>query len=360
VIRPIASADVVVVGCGVIGLAGAERLAAGGLTVALVDELGVAGGASGASGGLVRAFDPGADDPSWAARGLERYLERGWRGRWPQVREDGSLVLLAEREAGLAADAVVMLRERGHAADVLTARQVRDRFPDLSVPPDLIAVHEERGGWLPAQEVVVAMLRDADPGVTHLSLERATGISVSGSRVSGVHTAAGPIGARAVVLAAGVGSAVLARSVGVELDLVNRSVGYCVFRPAGPVRGTLPVVVDATTGAWTRRWDDDGAVLAGVVSARRGVPSEVRTAVPSEEERRVREVARRRDPRLADAPLIGGVTAYDAAAPRGRGEVVAWPEPHGLVTATGWNGSGFKLAPAIGERIAELVREVVS
>src|SRR5205807_6679597 len=65
----IAAADVVVVGCGIIGLATAERLVASNLSVVLVDELGgVANGPSGASGGLVRAFDPAAGG-SWAAEG---------------------------------------------------------------------------------------------------------------------------------------------------------------------------------------------------------------------------------------------------------------------------------------------------
>jgi glycine/D-amino acid oxidase-like deaminating enzyme len=44
----------------------------------------------------------------------------------------------------------------------------------------------------------------------------------------------------------------------------------------------------------------------------------------------------------------------------GGGAVISWPQPRGLITATGWDGGGFKLAPAIGCEIADLVREVAA
>lgn len=342
-----ATADAAIVGCGIIGLAAAERLGAAGLSVVLIDPRGVANGASGASGGLVRAFalDPRARRR--AASGLAIYLRRGWHGRWPQVREDGSLTLLA---AGQAPDT---------GADVWSAAEVRRAVPGLTVPDGVVGVYERHGGWLPARAVAEAMLRDAGPAVTVLPA-RATAVRTAGSRVTGVDTDAGPVTAAAVVLAAGAGSTDLAATVGVRLPLRNRAVSYCLFQRPDATPPALPTVVDATTGGWLRQ-AGPGLLLAGVAAAVRGVPCTVTDGVPAAEQARVREVLWQLLPPLAGAPVVGGVTAYDAEAPGGGGgDVTVWPDPAGLVTATGWNGGGFKIAPAVGCAAAARVRELIA
>ncbi|MUN35718.1 NAD(P)/FAD-dependent oxidoreductase [Actinomadura litoris] len=366
-----ASADVAVVGGGIIGLAAAERLVAAGLSVVLIDAAGIADGPSGVSGGLVRAFDPGGGDRARAAaQGLAAYLRRGRHGRWPAVRRHGGLTLvpagaggaLAGVRAGVLAG-VEAARDAGHSAWVHDAAEIRERFPSLSVSPDLAGVYEPSAGWLPARAVARAMLRDAADGLTVLERVRATEVDIRGSRVRGVRTTAGPVAAPAVLIAAGVASADLALTAGVRLPLRSRSIGYCVFEPR-EAPGDLPAVVDTTTGAWLRRWSDEatgrGGVLAGVVSHVTGVPVTVTRGTPPAEQERVRAVVARRCPALADAGVCGGVMAHDALAPGGEGAVTAWPEPAGLVTATGWNGGAFKTAPVIGERAAARIREVIA
>ncbi|KAB7832663.1 NAD(P)/FAD-dependent oxidoreductase [Streptomyces mobaraensis] len=361
---PDATADVAVVGAGVIGLATAERLTARGHSVIVIDDRGVAGGVTGASGGLVRALDPasaGVDAPSaaseWAAEGLGRYLRRGGHGRWPAVREHGSLTLFAADAAGRAAAGAERVRAAGFPAEVLDAREIAAAFPGLAPPEGMIGVHEPRAGWLPARAVAEAMLRDADT-VTVLRA-RALEITTARARVTGVRTTDGFVAAGAVLLAAGVGSTALARTVGVELPLRTRSVSFCVFAPRVPVPGVLPAVLDTTTGGWLRRWDDGSAVLAGVPSRECDVPPVITQGVPDTEAKRVREVARYRCPALGDADVVGGVTAFDALAPEGEG-VTVWPEPRGLVTAVGWNGGGFKKAPAAGRYAADRIGEVIA
>jgi glycine/D-amino acid oxidase-like deaminating enzyme len=202
------------------------------------------------------------------------------------------------------------------------------------------------------------MFADASRGVTLLRSVHATAVVTAGARVAGVHTTAGHVRARAVVLAAGIGSTALARTVGVHLPLRTRAVSYCVFRPRTP-HGHVPTVVDSTTGAWLRPWGTRDAVLAGVSARRYDVPAVVVDGVGAAESQRVRAVVRQRCPALADADVIGGVTAYDAMAPDTHGSVTVCDEPGGLVTATGWNGAGFKVAPAVGRRVAEQVQNLI-
>lgn len=351
------TADVAVVGGGIIGLATAERLTAHGLTVVVIDPAGIAGGATSASGGLVRAFDLSTPRRKLASAGLDLYLRRGHRGSWPALHRRGSLSLVARADLPDAVAAVEDLDAADHKVEILTAHDLVTRFPALDVPEDLLAVHEPNAGWLSATQVAHAMARDAAPRL-RLIPERATRLLTGGFRVTGVHTTAGPVHTRAVLLAAGAAGAALAATAGVHLPLRTRAVSYCLYRVDDPVGlATLPTVVDRTTGAWLRPWGADALVLAGVSSRETDVPEAVRRGVPPQEEARVRAVVRHRYPRLAAAPLAGGVTAYDAMAPKGDGEVTARTGLDGLVTATGWNGGGFKLAPAIGEIAAALLRE---
>ena len=354
----IATADVAVVGCGIIGLAAAERLTARGLSVVAVDESGVAAGSTGASGGLVRALDLAGRPGSWAAQGLDRYLRQGWHGTWPAVREHGSLTLVDADGLPGALAGVAAVRAAGQDAQLLSAQEISARFTDLSVPDGFTGVYEPRAGWLPVAEVATAMRRDAGPAL-QLVRAKATGVLTSAAGVCGVRTTEGTVRARAVLLAAGVGSAPLAASVGVPLALCTRSVSYCLFQLDQDSGATgLPTVADATTGAWLRRWNRGRTVLAGVVSQETGVPATVRGRVSADEQRRVREVVRHRCPGLADAPAVGGLAAYDAMVVGGQGAVTDWPSPGGLVTAVGWNGNGFKLAPAVGELAADRLYEM--
>ncbi|GAA3625650.1 NAD(P)/FAD-dependent oxidoreductase [Streptomyces chitinivorans] len=352
-----AAADVAVVGGGIIGLATAERLTARGASVIVVDEAGATGGATSASGGLVRAFEPESGHAAWAAEGCARYQARGWRGTWPSVRADGSLTLIDQNRLAEATAALETAHAAGHKADILTADEVNRRFPGLTVPGHLLGVLEPQAGWLPAADTARAILRDAGDRLS-LRTARATGLLYSSSRVLGLHTSTGPVHADAVLLAAGVGSTALAASAGVHLPLSTRAIGYCLLRTEVPA--DLPTVVDRTTGAWLRRWDADGTVLAGVACARTGVPATVRAGVTAAEEHRVRTVVRHRCPRLAHARATGGVTAYDTLATDGPGTVTVWPRPRGLVTAVGWNGGGFKLAPAVGRHAAARILEVLN
>jgi glycine/D-amino acid oxidase-like deaminating enzyme len=354
------TADVAIVGGGIIGLATAERLTAHGASVVLIDDTGATGGATSVSGGLVRAFDPTGTHALWAAEGCALYQQRGWHGTWPELREHGSLILLDRDALARATAALEPAHAAGHKTDILDSGEIGRRFPGLTVVEHLFGVLEPRAGWLPVKAVARAVLRDAGSTLRLLTARATALLTRSSRRIRGVQTTSGPVYADAVLLAAGADSEPLAASVGVRLPMRTRAVGYCLFRCEDPTSlANLPTVVDGSTGAWLRQWDTDGVVLAGVPSTWTGVPTTVRQAVPAAEEQRIRRALQHHCPQLARARAVGGVTAYDALTPGAAGTVTRWPHPQGLVTAVGWNGGGFKLAPAVGRHAAaELLKAV--
>ncbi|MFI1508874.1 NAD(P)/FAD-dependent oxidoreductase [Streptomyces sp. NPDC020597] len=351
------TADVAIVGAGIIGLASAERLTAHGVSVIVVDDA-RAQGATPASGGLIRAFDPDGTYAAWAVESHARYLERGWHGSWPAVRGDGSLTLIDRQDLTRVEPRINAVRAAGLPVEVLAADDVARRCPHLTVPGHLLGVLEPNAGWLPAGDVIRAMHRDAGAGL-RLHRARALSLKHTSRRIEGVRTSDGNVHAAAVLLAAGVGSTHLARTAGVRLPLRTRAVSYCLFRTEDATG--LPTMVDRTTGAWLRRWGTGHTVLAGVASTRTDVPARTRDGVDASEEDRIRAVVAQRFPHLAEAPAVGGVTAYDAMATTGGpATVTSWSRPSGLVTAAGWNGGGFKLAPAVGRRAADHLLEALT
>ncbi|MEW2512886.1 FAD-dependent oxidoreductase [Streptomyces sp. NPDC046870] len=350
-------ADVAIVGAGITGLASAERLTAHGARVIVIDDS-ATDAATLVSGGLIRAFDPAGAYATWPVESCARYLARGRHGSWPAVRRHGSLTLIDEGDLGRVTPRIEAVRGAGLPVEVLDADDIAERHPQLTVPRHLVGVMEPRAGWLPAAETLQALHRDAGPGL-RLLRARALSLTHSSSRVQGVRTSGGAdVHADAVLLAAGVGSTPLAASAGVDLPLRTRAVSYCLFRVEDTTG--LPTLVDHTTGAWLRRWDTDRTVLAGVPSTRTDVPARTRDGVDPAETERVRAVVAQRFPQLAGATAVGGVTAYDAMVPAaGPGSVTSWPRPHGLVTAAGWNGGGFKIAPAVGRQAADHLLEAL-
>lgn len=347
------SADAVIVGGGIIGVATAERLAARKRSVVLIERSEIASGATGISGGLLRCSELVPEYRPWARSGVHIYLRRGWRGRWPAVREAGSLQLFDSGRLQEAIDQVSLVHKAALPAMLLDSREMRRRFPILLVPHGTVAVYEPQAGWLPAAELTTAMLAEATPATTILPRTRAVELLTAGDRIAGVRTADGvTVKAPTVLLAAGLASAELAAQVGVRLPLANRRIGYCLFQARGVDLRALPTVVDTRSGGWLRPWDRH-TVLAGTRSSDDGADT-ISHSVSAAEVDRVRSSWSYYYPELAVARVVGGVTGYDAFS-EFPGAVQAWPDPQGLVTAVGWNGSGFKLAPALGDYAASLM-----
>ena len=65
--------------------------------------------------------------------------------------------------------------------------------------------------------------------------------------------------------------------------------------------------------------------------------------------------AAQRLPALAEAGIAHGITGVYDMTPDGRPMLGGWPGLSGLVLATGFSGTGFKISPAVGEAVAALV-----
>jgi glycine/D-amino acid oxidase-like deaminating enzyme len=388
--------DVVVVGGGVLGLSSAYELARRGLSVVLVESGHVGGRQSGRNLGFVRQQGRApaelpmmmAANQRWQGLSHELGADVEWRmGGNLRLTNDPELASRYERWV---ADAASL----GRDSRVVSNAEVESILP---------GVNEK---WLLG--IFTASDGHADPIATCRAYTRALrerGVQVcegvpvqqitfAGGSVTGVTTPIGDLRAPVVVLAAGSGSARLARGAAVEIpqQLVSQTVIL-----------TEPVPVVTRAAAWTGelfiRQDARGCLrlaaatrneivldLAGIRHAGRFLSNYLsnrsRLRVPLDPASLARALLRPVQgtwggvssprPRFDDVrfcleraqryfPGLGGLPLRRAWS----GEIEVTPDalpvidggggPSGLVIATGMSGHGFGLGPIVGKVVADIV-----
>ena len=358
------SADVIVVGAGVIGAATAFHLSLLGAGDVLVLDRATAGsGMSCRSSALVRMHYTFGPEVELAVRSDAMF--EAWPdlvGRPGCIRRTGFVRIVSPGEEQALRANVAMQRALGARAEVIDAAGLREVAPGLIAEDVECAAWEPHGGYGDGAVVAGDLLAAARArGVRYRPNTPVRALLTSGGRVTGVETGPGGAGgsgdpehAGTVVLAAGVWSPPLLRTAGVVLPLQTELHRVAVL--AHPVGGGAPVAcIDSTTQSYFRPEAGGAMTLVGSFAGQRGADPDAAAAVAGEDLAPLVEAASHRVPALADAGIARGVTGVYDMTPDAR-PVLGWlPGLDGLMVAAGFSGMGFKIAPAVGEGIAGLI-----
>jgi sarcosine oxidase subunit beta len=347
------SADVVVVGGGVIGTSAAFHLAEAGVDVCLLERDELAGGStSRAAGGFRAQFS----DPLNVALGLRsieafmRFAERP--GSEIDLHQVGYLFLL-DREEDVAAfrEGVALQNELGVPSRFVELEQVRELCPIAGLEGVLAATYCPLDGYASPEAVVqgYAAGTRAHGGTVQTGCG-VTGIRLAGPEIAAVETTLGAIATGTVVCAAGAWSPEIAAHVGVELPVQPylREVGFT--GPSDGLPPTIPLTVDFTSGLYFHR---EGPGLLFGMADRDQPPGFDASADPAWLEK-VIEVAERRLPSLLDMGIAGGWKGYYEVTPD-HNALVGEANVSRFLYATGFSGHGFLQGPATGEIVRDLV-----
>lgn len=186
----------------------------------------------------------------------------------------------------------------------------------------------------------------------------ATALRPAGGGVVRVETGADFVEAPAVVIAAGPWSGALLRQVGFDAQLTPvRHAVACLRRPPefGPAHLS---VLDLQHSVYARP-ETGGLTLLGSTDPRVGyepvAPAEQDAVAPAEYALWAAERLVRRYPALEAAEVRPGWTGVITISPDWQPLVGAVPELPGLYCAVGFSGQGFKISPAVGELLAGLI-----
>ena len=358
-----ATADVVVIGGGVIGASTAFQLATLGVKrVVLCERHFPAAGASGKSGALVRMHYTNEPQARLAHASLpyfSNWNELVGRGDCGFLKTGMARLVTAENEPKLRAN-VEMLERVGINTRVIGARELAELAPSWHTDDVVAAAWEPDSGCADPVGTTHGLLERAqDLGAEVLTHTEVTGVDVAGGRVTGVQTSGGPISAPTVVVAGGVWTVPLLRDLGVPVNLQPVRIQVALFRRPPSLAGPHPILIDGINELWLRpegpNW---GSTLVGVASRTPlADPDNLDEGVDANYVPRARAGLAKRIPALADAPMRGGWAGAITLTEDGKAILDQHPEIGGLFVFSGDNGSAFKTAPAVGRVLAEWITQ---
>jgi glycine/D-amino acid oxidase-like deaminating enzyme len=354
----VSAADVLIVGAGVIGAATAfhlTRLGAGSVTV--IDRATAGSGMSSRSSALVRmhyTFPPEVDLAVRSDAMFDAWTEL--TGRPACVRRTGFVRLVHHDEADLLRANVAMQRQHGAHAEVIDAAELARLAPGLRTDDVTCAAWEPHGGYGDGAIVAGDLLAAArEAGACYRPNTPVRALITDGERITGVETDAGPVHASVTVLACGVWSPPLLAGAGLDLPIETElhNVAFVRHQPGG---GPCVACIDSTTQTYFRpEAGGQLTLVGGFTGPRNADPDGVPETAAAHELTDLIGAVSRRVPALADGGIAAGISGVYDMTPDARpmlGEVDGRP---GLVLAAGFSGMGFKISPAVGEALAELM-----
>ncbi|MCO7238851.1 FAD-binding oxidoreductase [Aeromicrobium sp. CnD17-E] len=350
----------VVVGGGLIGLSIARALTERGLTDVLVLERGLlASGGTGKSSGIVRAHYGVPSIAAMAWRSLPVFEALGAEVGFRQV---GYTVVVGEENAGPLKDNTAMHQGLGIEVDLVDPDQVEALWPMMNVDDVALGAYEPRGGFADATQLALHYGQRARAhGARVRQNAPVARIVTSGSRVTGVELADGEVvEADLVVVAAGWWSARLLADLGVDFPVEAYRSELLVVDTGEPLPD-LPVVSDLVSLQYCRL-EGSGQFLVGNSDhadfGRKLVdPDHYSNHASDASLEAYAEKLLHRFPGFPDPSVTHTYAGVYDVPPDWNPVIGPVGDVDGLVLAAGFAGHGFKISPAVGDLVADLVLE---
>jgi sarcosine oxidase, subunit beta len=352
------TADVVILGAGVMGTSIAFQLAkrnAG--KIVIIDKDHVGRGGSGRSSALVRMHYSFPAEVQMALISLNMF--QNWKelvGAPGDFRKTGFVRIAHPNETARLKLNVEMQRQLGAVVELVDRHQLHELEPDWKVDDVELAAYEPDSGYGDGAGVAGDFLAAArNLGATYLSRTEATELFVEGGRVKGVVTSSGTVSAPIVIVATGPWTSPLLAGVGYDLPIECEYHQVAILRNAPGMKGGGCACIDSVTATYFRSDAHDKFLVGDFYGKRPVDPDNFPQRASDESMEEIIERACRRVPNLEGAEVMRGVTGVYDMTPDSRPLLGEIPGVCGLHVCAGFSGMGFKISPAIGVVMSELV-----
>src|SRR5256886_842744 len=349
------TADVVIVGGGIIGASIAYHLTKKGVRDILVlerDRLG--SGSTGKNAGGIRLQFSSEINVKLSQRSLphiERFADEV--GTDPHFHQVGYLFLITEdRDVAAFERSLAMWSRLGVPARRVTANEAKTLFKHARTDDVRFGTFCAKDGYADPSSMLngyVARAREA--GVTFAEDAAVTAIAASSRRVAGVRTNNDEIAARTVVNAAGSWAAQVAKLAGVDLPIEPLRRHIFVTEAVPGLEEDFPLTIEFASGLYAHR--ESGGVLLGMADPHEkpGFDDSVNPDfMPSVVER-----ALSRFPILERTSIKTGWAGLYEDTPDKHPILGKVDGVDGFINAAGFSGHGIMHAPVTGELISELI-----
>ena len=350
------TADVVVIGGGVMGASAAYHLAARGIkNVVLLEKAPFLGmEATGKCAGGIRyqfSTEINVRLSLLSLPMLERFEEELGQAidlRWP-----GYLFLLDNaHDLAVFRNNVALQNRLGIPSRILAPSEVAARVPLLNLEGIIAVGWHDRDGLADPNGVVQGYAAGARRlGAQFFTETEVTGIRVAAGRVAAVETPAGSIATRTVVNAAGPWAGQVAALAGVDLPIVPLRRQIVITTPLQGIPEDFPFVLDFSRSLYFHR--EGQGILTGQSNPNE-TPGFDQTIDHAWTEQHL-ERAMWRFPLLERAGLLREWAGLYEVTPDAHPVIDGLADPAGLYVVAGFSGHGFMHGPIAGLLIAEMI-----
>ncbi|MFF7937428.1 FAD-dependent oxidoreductase [Streptomyces sp. NPDC007940] len=348
------TAEVVVIGGGVIGTSIARHLARAGVPdVVLVERDELASGSTSKAAGGVRAQFSDELNIRLGARSLEalsRFEEE--TGHDIGLHRVGYLFLLSTPEEVTSFEASVRLQNSlGVPSRMIDPAEAQRLSPLITTDGLLAAAFSPEDGHCTPESVVHGYAADARRhGATILRHTEVTGIERHGDDITAVTTTKGRIATGTVICAAGAWSRAVGAMAGVDLPVEPLRRQIAVTEPVEGLPPDLPMTIDFTSSLYFH--GEGPGLLLGMSD-----PDERPGFDTTTHDRwipRLADAMQHRAPALLDLRRTGGWAGLYELTPDHNALIGEATSVSRLLYATGFSGHGFLQGPAVGEVVRDL------
>jgi len=325
--------------------------------IVIIDKDHVGRGGSGRSSALVRMHYSFPAEVQMALISLNMF--QNWKelvGAPGDFRKTGFVRIVHPNETARLKLNVEMQRQLGAVVELVDQHQLRELEPDWRVDDVELAAYEPDSGYGDGAGVAGDFLAAArNLGATYLSRTEVTNLIAESGRVKGVVTSSGTVSAPIVIVATGPWTRPLLAGVGYDLPIECEYHQVAILRNAPGMKGGGCACIDSVTATYFRSDAHDKFLVGDFYGKRPVDPDNFPQRASDESMEEIIERACRRVPNLEGAEVMRGVTGVYDMTPDSRPLLGEIPGVCGLHVCAGFSGMGFKISPAIGVVMSELV-----
>ncbi len=349
------TADIVIIGGGVMGASAAFYLAKRGVkNIVLIEKEDYFGtGATGRCAGGVRYQFSTEINVKLSLESLpmiEQFKdETGYDVNYQQC--GYLLVATNEKDAATFKRNVELQNRLGVQTRLLSGNDVRARLPMMNFDDALAGTFNQKDGIVDPNSVVMGYIMAAQKmGVKAVSGAEVTGITVSGGNVEEVQTSLGGIKTRTILNAAGPWSSLIGDMAGVKIPVIPLRRQMFTTNPLKEVPHDFPFVIDFAKSLYFHR-EGEGLLIG--MSNQEEKPGFDQN-VDEDFELVNLEAAIERMPLVEKASRASHWAGLYEVTPDAH-PIFGGPDVKGFFLCTGFSGHGFMHGPVSGKLMSELI-----
>jgi sarcosine oxidase subunit beta len=348
------TADVVIIGAGVIGCSTAYHLAQIGIRdVAVVEMDQVGSGSSGKSASMLSLqYCENELMIQMTKYSFDKYMQfEGEMGVPIDFKKIGWMSIASENSVEPLRRNAELLNSHGITTEILEPDEIKRRYPEIKIEDLVLGTWGPDDGLIDPHMIMWGYMKKAqEMGATLHQGVKATGIQVRNGKVEGVRTEKGFVASRTVVNAGGPWAREIGRWVDVQIPIMNLARTIVVTGPFANIPNNRPFLDDLTLEWYCR------PELSGLLMGMGAKPvEEPNIQTDYEMVNEMIDAAVRRIPVLEKASMQTAWTGIRPLTPDDHPIIGSVPSVDGLILNCGWGGRGIIQAPMAGRLVAETI-----